>query len=207
MNIILKFALMLFLFVGNQIFSQANNPNSGYFALHGGNYSIFSKNYQILYGSKPGFIIGSDLGISLSSKLSLAASVSYFQKEFEYIPDDNTELQENNILKQLILDVGIDINTFPQSIVDLYLQTGVTIAMIDEERKNTDGEFIYEIEGNGNFGVYAGGTLELNLGKSPISIFSSYRFYYSWKPLLTYNKTYSAHKIIFGLRLYFSDRW
>ncbi len=87
------------------------------------------------------------------------------------------------------------------------MQGGYSIAVIDEERKNTAGAFIYEIEGTGNSGAYGGANLEINFLKSPVSLFAKYRYYFSWKPVLEFDETYKAQKISFGIRLYFAERW
>jgi len=202
-----KLLLLILIILTNNAIGRSKNLNSGYLSLQGGSYSIFSINYKTLYSSKTGLVLGTSFGIPISSKFSLYGSISYFQNEGEYIPDNNFAEQENNILKQLIFDAGIEINLFPQNIVGLYMQSGFTIARIDEERKSSDGDFIYQTEGTGNFGIFGAAVLEINLGKSPISIFSEYKYYYSWNPLLEFDNTYHAHKITFGTRLYFSNRW
>ena len=86
--------------------------------------------------------------------------------------------------------------------VNFYLQSGLTVAIIDEERKDKNGAFTYEIEGNGNLGIFVGGIIEVNLGNSPFSMNSELNYVYSWSPLLEYDETYKAINFIAGIRDY-----
>lgn len=194
--------LLFSLFLITNIFAQSKKINSGYLSIHGGAYTVLSENYDKYYDSKFGTIFGASLGIPVSSKINLFAKLSYFKNEA--IPtSDLTGIKEGSaILKQVLFNGGMQYKILRTSRVNLYLQTGLTVGIIDEERKNGKGAFTYEIEGNGNFGIFAGGIIEVNLGNSPFSMISEFNYIYSWSPLLEYDETYKAINFIAGLRYY-----
>ena len=194
--------LLLLLLSLTNIFAQTKKVNSGYILIHGGAYTVLSENYDKYYDSKFGTIFGASLGIPVSSKINLFAKLSYFENEA--IPtSDLTGVREGSaILKQVLFNGGMQYKMINTKRVNFYIQSGLTAAIIDEERKNENGAFTYEIEGNGNFGIFAGGIIEVNLGNSPFSMISEFNYIYSWSPLLEYDETYKATNFVAGLRYY-----
>ncbi|MCP5062201.1 MAG: hypothetical protein GY936_07050, partial [Ignavibacteriae bacterium] len=165
-------------------------------------YTVLSENYDKYYDSKFGTIFGACLGIPVSSKINLFAKLSYFENEAIPTSDITSFREGTAILKQVLFNGGIQFKIITTRRVNLYLQSGLTAAIIDEERKDENGVFTYEIEGNGNLGIFVGGILEVNLGNSPFSMISEFNYIYSWSPLLEYDETYKAINFVAGLRYY-----
>ena len=196
----ITFLLSIFLILN--IFAQTKKINSGYISIHGGAYTVLSENYDKYYDSKFGTIFGASLGIPVCSKINLFAKLSYFENEA--IPTSElTGVREGSaILKQVLFNGGMQYKMINTKRVNFYIQFGLTAAIIDEERKDENGAFTYEIEGNGNFGIFAGGIIEVNLGNSPFSMISEFNYIYSWSALLEYDDTYKAINFVAGLRYY-----
>ncbi|MEE9431238.1 MAG: hypothetical protein V3V16_09370 [Melioribacteraceae bacterium] len=199
----LKYIVILLLSLVLNLFGQNGEKKSGYISIHAGAYTILSYNYNKYYDSKYGTIFGASLGIPLSSKIRLFSKISYFENNG--IPtSDVTGLKEGtSILKQVLINGGMQFKIANSKVVNLYLQTGLTLAIIDEERKNKKGNFTYEIEGNGNLGIFIGSILEIKFGNSPFSITGEFNYIYSWSPLLEYDETYNAVSFVTGIRYYF----
>jgi len=193
--------LILFIIISN-ISAQSKVKNSGYLSIHGGAYTVLSENYDKYYERKFGTIFGLSLGVPVSSRINLFAKLSYFENESIPTSDLTNDKTKTSVLKQLLFNSGIQYKILNASRVNLYLQTGLTAAIIDEERKDEIGAFTYEIEGNGNFGIFAGGIIEINLWNSPVSILGEFNYVYSWSPLLEYDETFKAINFVVGLRYY-----
>ena len=199
-----KLIISLFvLFLFSNITAQTTDKKKGFIALHFGEYGVLSESFTKYYGSRFGYFFGGNLGIPLSAKVSLFGKVSYFQKEGIPIYEVTGLREGSAILKEGIIDFGIQVRYFLVGSIHLIIISGITIAVIDEERFSPTHQFTYETEGNGNFGIILGGAIEISLGKSPFSIVNEVNYIYSWKPVLEYENTYQALNLTTGLRLYF----
>ncbi len=191
------------LFFFSNIVAQSTNKKKGFIALHFGEYGVLSQSFTNYYGSRFGYIFGGNLGIPISEKVLLFGKASYFQKEGIPIYEVTGLREGSAILKEGIIDFGIQVRYFLTSSIHLIIISGITIAVIDEERFSPTHQFTYETEGNGNFGIILGGAMEISFGKSPFSIVNEVNYIYSWKPVLEYENTYQALNITTGLRIYF----
>jgi len=185
------------------LFGQTKNIKSGYISLHSGAYTILSSNYDKYYNSKFGYIIGGSLGVPFSSNFSFFGKLSYFENNAIPISDITGVREGTSILKQVIVNIGIQLKTLQIEGVSFYAQTGLTGAIVDEERTNPEGAFTYETEGTGNLGIIIGGIIEVNLGSSPFSLTGEFNYIYSWKPILEYDETYKAFNVVGGVRYRF----
>ncbi len=182
---------------------QTFNKKKGFIAFHFGKYGVLSESFTQYYGSRFGYYLGGSIGLPLSNKVSFFGKASYFQKEG--IPIYKlTGLREGSaILKEGIIELGIQIKSSVSNYINFIIISGITMAVIDEERFSPTHQFTYETEGNGNFGILLGGALEISLGESPFSIVNEVNYIYSWNPLLEYEKTYQALNFTTGIRFYF----
>ncbi len=203
-NILLSLILLFFFF--QNLFGQNKERKSGYISIHGGAYTILSDNYNKYYDSKFGLIFGASLGIPLSTKIHLFGKISYFENSGILTSDVTGFREGTSVLKQVLVNGGMQFKIASSKVVNLYLQTGLTFAIIDEERKNKEGSFTYDIEGNGNFGIIIGSILEVKFGNSPFSLVGELNYVYSWTPLLEYDKTYNAVNLTTSFRYYFGNK-
>ncbi len=131
------------------IFAQKSGSNAAFFSFFAGDLSIISENITKYYGSRNDLTYGVGLGVPLSRSLTLDCSASYYKKESRApITEEKTDLSKS-VLKQLILNAGLQLHLLPNRIVGLSFFFGGNYAFIDEERKGIDGNFVYEIEGRG----------------------------------------------------------
>ena len=187
----------------SNISSQTHNKKKGFIALHFGRYGVLSESFTNYYGSRFGYYYGGSIGLPVSNKISVFGKASYFQKEGVPIYEPTGLREGSAILKEGIIEFGIQIKSYETESIHFIIISGITLAVIDEERFSPTHNFTYETEGNGNFGILLGGALEISLGKSPFSIVNQVNYIYSWKPLLEYESTYQALNFTTGLRLYF----
>jgi hypothetical protein len=197
--------LFLILLTTSLTFGQKKSSNASFISFFAGDLSIQSEKFLDYYDSKNDLTFGIGFGFPLSNAISTDVSVSYFEKKSTYIAGLNNNASA--LLKQLILNAGFQVHLLPNRIVGLSFLGGVNYSLIDEERKSQDGEFVYEIEDEGNFGVYGGANLELSLGRAPIAIFADAKYTYSWNPVLEYADTYREVKYTVGIKLYLTSRW
>lgn len=201
-----SFVILLILFSVN-IFGQRSNSKSSFISLFVGDLSILSENFVDVYQDKNDLTFGLGVGIPISTKISIDVSASYFNKKFI---NDNEILTidfKKAEIKQLIFNAGFQYHLLPKKIIGLTLLLGANYSMVDEEWVNDVNEFIYEYESEGNFGFYGGANLELNLGYSPVALFSEVKYTYSAKPVIEYLDTYREIKFLGGLKVYLADRW
>lgn len=202
----IKLFALLFTLTGFT-FGQRYASNSSYISFFAGDLSIQSEKFTEFYESKNDLVYGIGFGIPVSSSITIDASASYFQKSANYTFDNDSELLNSIILKQLIFNTGVQVNLMPNRIIGLSFLGGLNYAMIDEEKKDHEGKFIDDIEEWGNFGIYLGADFELSLGKGPIAIFGDAKYTFSWNPVLEYEDTYRDLKYTAGLKLYLKPRW
>lgn len=189
----------------SSISAQTLNNKKGFIAFHLGKYGILSRNFTQYYGSRFGYYYGGSLGIPLSKRLSLFGKATYFHKEGIPIYEPTGLREGSAILKEGIIELGIQIKSSITKSIYFIIFSGITFAIIDEERFSPTHQFTYEIEGDGNFGILLGGAFEILLGKSPFSIVNEVNYTYSWNPLLEYEKTYQALYFSTGMRFYFGE--
>jgi len=195
-------SLIALLFLSS-ISAQTSHKRQAFISLHFGKYGVLSESFTKYYGSRFGYFFGGNLGIPISEKVSLFGKASYFQKEGIPIYEVTGLREGSAILKEGIIDFGIQVRYFLTESVHLIIISGVTIAIIDEERFSPTHNFTYETEGNGNFGILLGGAIEIPLWESPFSIVNEVNYIYSWKPKLEYESTYQALNFAVELRFYF----
>ena len=200
-----KIFLILLLFFVVDVSGQTLEHKRGFVSLHYGRYGVLSKNFTKYYETRFGYYFGGSLGIPVSPKLIIFGKASYFQKEGIPIYEPTGLREGSAILKEGIIDFGVQIKLLQKEYVNLNFNSGFTIATIDEERFSPKGGFTFEIEGNGNFGIFIGGSLEILFHNLPFSFVNEINYIYSWKPLLTYEKTFQALSLSTGLRLYFGN--
>jgi len=202
-----KLILIVLIVFSNSILSQRYTALAPHISLFGGDLSVLPDNFTNYYDSKNGFTFGIGIGVPISRSLTLDASVSYFEKQSNFNSQNQLNVVDNAILKQLIVNSGIQYHLLPHRIVGLTFLAGFNYSFVDEERKNSDGEFVYEVEGGGNLGVYGGVNFELSLGRGPIAVFGEGKYTYALNPILIYGDNYRELKYIAGLKLYFANRW
>lgn len=199
--------IIITLAFSNPSFGQKRIGNAPFVSLFAGDLSIQAEKFLDYYDSKNDFTFGLGLGIPLGNSLSFDLSALYFEKESTYLSATNLNSQENAILKQIILNAGFQVHLLPNRIVGFSFLAGANYAIVDEERTNEEGQFVYEIEGEGNIGIYGGANIELSLGHTPFALFADARYTYSWKPILEYDDSYRDLRYTAGLKLYLSNRW
>ncbi|MCB0730325.1 MAG: hypothetical protein KDC88_04765 [Ignavibacteriae bacterium] len=187
--------------------AQILKRKASYLSIYAGNLRVQSKNFQSIYGSSDGLILGISTGIATSNRITIQGAFSYFGKESSYFTKGNIIEENTAIFKQLIFNGGVQYHLIPQSIFNISLLTGITFSLIDEESKNAQSEFIYENEGFGNFGIYGGISSEVSLAKGPIALFGELKYLYSWNSMLANDDSYSALMATAGIRIYPSKRW
>lgn len=204
-----KTSVVLFITIGLSVnlIAQKHSTNSTFVSLYAGGLAIQSENFTDIYQSNYGIIVGGGLGIPIYNSLSLDGSLQYYQKEANYKSIADLESDSRAVLKQLILFAGFQYKLITNGYLSISLLSGITIALVDEERVTSSGSFIYEIEGSGNFGVYGGANFELSLGQGPIAIFGNLKYVYSWNPILKYDGNYNAINTVAGIKLYLTNRW
>jgi hypothetical protein len=188
-------------------FGQRYHSNSPHISFFAGDLSIQSQKFAEFYETKNDLVYGIGFGIPVSNSITIDASASYFQKSSNYSVEPDSEFLNSAIIKQIIFNTGFQVNLMPNRIIGLSFLGGLNYAMIDEEKKDHDGNFLSEVEDWGNLGIYLGADFELCLGKGPISIFGDAKYTYSWNPILEYEETYRDLKYTAGLKLYLKRRW
>lgn len=203
----LKNSIIILIVSATVIYGQNLSSNSPNISFFGGDLSILSEKFTDYFDSKNDFIFGVGLGFPVSNSLTLDASVSYFRKKSNFDFENQLNFVKSAKLKQLIINAGVQLNLIPHRLVEFSFLAGFNYAFIDEERKSSDGSIIYQVTGDGNFGIYGGVEFELNLGHGPISLFGDAKYVYSWNPILNYAENYREIKYTAGLKLFFFDRW
>ena len=198
-----KIFLILLLFFVVDVSGQTLEHKRGFVSLHYGRYGVLSKNFTKYYETRFGYYFGGSLGIPLTEKVSLFGKLSYFQKEGIPIYEPTGLREGSAILKEGLINAGIQIKFYRSKIIDFIFSSGLTFALIDEERFAPTGAFTYETEGNGDLGIFIGGAIEINLGKSPFALVNEINYIYSWNPVLEYEKSYQALNYSASLRFYF----
>ncbi len=201
------YLLFILLTSSNLSLGQKLNSSAAWISFYAGDLAVLSENFTDYYDSKNELTYGIGLGVPLSRSLVFDASVSYFQKSSNYLSFVDQTSIESTILKQVIFNAGLQVQLLPNRIVGLSFLVGVNYAIVDEKRKSAEGAFVYQLEGEGNFGIYGGANLELSLGRGPFAIFADAKYTYSWNPILEFDASYRELKYSAGIKLYLSSRW
>jgi len=202
-----KLHFLILILLSNILYAQNSANNSVSLSLFIGGLSIRSESFKNIYKSNTGLIFGGSLGIPISNKLTLDGSIQYYYKESSYLSAIDGGTRGNAILKQVVIFSGLQYIFFSKGIFLMSGLGGLSISLVDEERKDENGRFLYQTEGTGNFGIYGGLNFELSIGESPVSVYGNLKYLHSWNPVLEFDETYRALFYVGGIKLYFMNRW
>ena len=201
------FFIISLLFLVSETAAQRNGSNSSFISVYIGDLSILSENFTDFYDSKNDLTFGIGFGIPISRSFTLDASISYYKKKTDFTIPLELNSNFNSELQQFIYNAGIQFHLLPNRIIGLSFLFGFNYATINEERRDENEDLIYDLNSNGNLGIYGGANFEINFGKSPVALHGDVKYTYAWDTILEYADTYREIRYTGGIKLYLANRW